>query len=107
MKNITTYLLAPVSFDSVPLDVFDLLQLLLLGNDQQPAFQNIQGFVLQWQAPCQKSHKLGTWYTAYSITGMTCLLQKRGLHTVCRVKIQSGLPSWMVLTALQQIQSTS
>ena len=61
MENITAYLLAPVSFHSIPLDVFDLLQLLLLGNDQQPAFQNIQGLVLQCQAYRQQSHKRGTW----------------------------------------------
>ena len=33
MEDITTYLLAPVSSDSIALDVFDLFQLLLLSND--------------------------------------------------------------------------
>lgn len=33
MEDITSYLLAPVSSDSIALDVFDLFQLLLLSND--------------------------------------------------------------------------
>ncbi len=46
MKDIIAYLLAPVRLNSIPLDVLYLLQLLLLSNDQQPAFQDINGLIL-------------------------------------------------------------
>ncbi len=47
MEDIVAYLLAPVRLDSIPLDVPYLLQLLLLSDDQQSAFQDINGLILQ------------------------------------------------------------
>ena len=71
MENITAYLLAPVSSDRIPLDIFYLLELLLLGNDQQPAFQNVQGFILQRQIPLllmiQIWHNMQSFLTASQV----------------------------------------
>ena len=49
MEDIIAYLLTPVSLHSIALDVSNLLQLLLLRNDQEPAFQDVNCFVLQQQ----------------------------------------------------------